>query len=299
MKQLGNCAPLNSSFVEACADPPAVAAPEQGRVSFMWSKSTVRRTARCQSPPNLYCTGSIILPSPYGDRLRAVRRKLPLDWLESVGCQDVTRLSPQRHPLVECSGLISFADLGTERPMEAGRPLRAHGVVNSLRLCPGRMRFGEEGEMNRRRLLRRRRQRPRSCRACPPGCSPRHGRWRHPPLCRVRPNDPAWPSDASWDRLGRKVGGRLVRVQSPLTTCLEAPSSLRCTQIFQGLRNYLGDEVGLHTVARLGRCMDFPGRARSRCGRGDDRYVDRAGAPARGLHRANYLAFIKPASIRL
>ena len=129
--------------------------------------------------------------------------------------------------------------------MEAGRPLRAHGVVNSLRLCPGRMRFGEEGEMNRRRLLR-------TAAAAAPLLSSMSSRMFAParsvaasPLSRVRPNDPAWPSDASWDRLGRKVGGRLVRVQSPLTTCLEAPSSLRCTQIFQGLRNYLGDEVGL------------------------------------------------------
>lgn len=33
---------------------------------------------------------------------------------------------------------------------------------------------------------------------------------------RVRPGDPAWPSAASWDRLNREVGGRLIKVQSPV-----------------------------------------------------------------------------------
>jgi FAD/FMN-containing dehydrogenase len=64
---------------------------------------------------------------------------------------------------------------------------------------------------------------------------------------RVRPGDPAWPSQASWDRLGREVGGRLIEVRSPLATCVEAPSSPACARIFKELRNpyYLGDEVGL------------------------------------------------------
>ena len=64
---------------------------------------------------------------------------------------------------------------------------------------------------------------------------------------RVRPGDPAWPSQASWDRLSREVGGRLIEVRSPLATCVEAPSSPACARIFKELRNpyYLGDEVGL------------------------------------------------------
>ncbi len=67
------------------------------------------------------------------------------------------------------------------------------------------------------------------------------------PMSRVRPGDPAWPSEASWDRLSREVGGRLVRVQSPLAACLEAPSSPRCAQVLKELKNpyYLGDEIGL------------------------------------------------------
>jgi FAD/FMN-containing dehydrogenase len=66
-------------------------------------------------------------------------------------------------------------------------------------------------------------------------------------MSRVRPGDPAWPSEASWDRLSRDIGGRLVKVQSPLAACLEAPSSPGCADVFKELKNpyFLGDEVGL------------------------------------------------------
>jgi FAD/FMN-containing dehydrogenase len=67
------------------------------------------------------------------------------------------------------------------------------------------------------------------------------------PTSRVRPGDPAWPSEASWDRLNRDVGGQLVRVQSPLAACMAAPLSPGCAQVFKQLKNpyYLGDEVAL------------------------------------------------------
>jgi FAD/FMN-containing dehydrogenase len=67
------------------------------------------------------------------------------------------------------------------------------------------------------------------------------------PRSRVRPSDPAWPSEASWARLSREVGGRLVRVQSPLTACIDAPSSLVCAHVFKEFKNpyYIGDEIGL------------------------------------------------------
>jgi FAD/FMN-containing dehydrogenase len=67
------------------------------------------------------------------------------------------------------------------------------------------------------------------------------------PLSRVRPTDPEWPSEASWDRLGQKIRGKLVKVQSPLAECVEAPSSPNSLHIFKELKNpyYLGDEVGL------------------------------------------------------
>ena len=68
-----------------------------------------------------------------------------------------------------------------------------------------------------------------------------------PPPARVRPGDPAWPSDASWDQLGREVGGRLIKVRSPLAACVGASSDADCAQVFKELKNpyYLGDEVGL------------------------------------------------------
>src|SRR5271157_4533589 len=68
-----------------------------------------------------------------------------------------------------------------------------------------------------------------------------------PSPARVRPGDPAWPSEESWDQLGREVGGRLIKVRSPLAACVGASSDPACAQVFKELKNpyYLGDEVGL------------------------------------------------------
>ena len=67
------------------------------------------------------------------------------------------------------------------------------------------------------------------------------------PASRVRPGDPAWPSEAIWDELNRDVGGRLIKVRSPLSACVGAPFDAACAQVFKELENpyYLGDEVGL------------------------------------------------------
>jgi FAD binding domain len=64
---------------------------------------------------------------------------------------------------------------------------------------------------------------------------------------RVRPGDPRWPSDESWERLSREVGGRLIKVASPLSACVGAPSDPACAEVFKELKNpyYLCDEVGL------------------------------------------------------
>ena len=64
---------------------------------------------------------------------------------------------------------------------------------------------------------------------------------------RIRPADPDWPSQVSWDRLREKIRGKLVKVQSPLAECVGAQSSPNCVHIFKELKNpyYLGDEVGL------------------------------------------------------
>src|ERR1700734_1311936 len=67
------------------------------------------------------------------------------------------------------------------------------------------------------------------------------------PQARVRLGDPAWPSEASWDQLDRDVGGRLVKVRSPLADSVGGTPDAACEQIFKGVKNpySLGDEVGL------------------------------------------------------
>jgi len=65
--------------------------------------------------------------------------------------------------------------------------------------------------MNRRSLLTRGAAAvivpvlPRLSRADPVAASPA--------ARRVRPSDPSWPDAASWERLNREVGGRLIKVQ--------------------------------------------------------------------------------------
>jgi hypothetical protein len=68
-----------------------------------------------------------------------------------------------------------------------------------------------------------------------------------PSHARVRPGQPGWPSDASWERLREAVGGRLIKVASPLDACRQSPSSAECAQLLKQLKNpyFLGDEVGL------------------------------------------------------
>src|ERR1700734_3012459 len=67
------------------------------------------------------------------------------------------------------------------------------------------------------------------------------------PQARVRLGDPEWPSEASWDQLDRDVGGRLIKVRSPLADCVGGSPAASCEQLFKELKNpyYLGDEVGL------------------------------------------------------
>lgn len=64
---------------------------------------------------------------------------------------------------------------------------------------------------------------------------------------RVRPGEAQWPSEESWNRLNQQVGGRLIKVKSPLDVCREAPESPSCGEVFKALRNpyYIGDHPGL------------------------------------------------------
>ncbi len=67
------------------------------------------------------------------------------------------------------------------------------------------------------------------------------------PASRVRPGEPGWPSDASWDRLSQKVGGRLFKSRSPLSVCADTLDGASCREVFRELKNpyYIGDHPGL------------------------------------------------------
>ena len=64
---------------------------------------------------------------------------------------------------------------------------------------------------------------------------------------RVRPGDPEWPSEARWNSLSLDIGGRLIKVQSPLSVCRDTPDSESCRKVFKELKNpyYIGDQLGL------------------------------------------------------
>jgi FAD/FMN-containing dehydrogenase len=67
------------------------------------------------------------------------------------------------------------------------------------------------------------------------------------PRSRVRPGDPGWPSDAGWEQLNRDTGRRLIKINSPLVACRNAPDSPECRDIFKELKNpyYIGDDPAL------------------------------------------------------
>lgn len=62
------------------------------------------------------------------------------------------------------------------------------------------------------------------------------------PFARVRPGQPGWPSQASWDSLSQTTGGRLARLQSPFASCAAS-----CAQALAQVKDafYIGDQAGL------------------------------------------------------
>jgi FAD/FMN-containing dehydrogenase len=63
---------------------------------------------------------------------------------------------------------------------------------------------------------------------------------------KVRPSDPSWPTTASWEKLKQDVGGRLIRVESPLAACKSASDGAACQDVIKNLQNpyYIGDDPG-------------------------------------------------------
>src|SRR6185369_4812087 len=102
--------------------------------------------------------------------------------------------------------------------------------------------------MNRRRFLKSTAAMPLLAIAASPaltnlakGAAPRS------PARRVRPGDPAWPSEADWNKLRQTVEGRLIKVESPLAACQKEPNGASCQEALKRLKNpyYIGDHPGL------------------------------------------------------
>src|SRR5262249_38221780 len=66
------------------------------------------------------------------------------------------------------------------------------------------------------------------------------------PFKRVRPGEPGWPSDAKWQELNQKVGGRLAKVTTPLDACRGADKAA-CDAVFKGFKNpyFIRDNIPL------------------------------------------------------
>jgi hypothetical protein len=103
------------------------------------------------------------------------------------------------------------------------------------------------GTMNRRRFLMGLAAVPflsgRSSRAVATAASAPLSR----PVSRARPGQPGWPSEVEWRDLRRRVGRRLVKIESPWASCGDEGNSPACKDLFRELKNpyYIGDAVGL------------------------------------------------------
>ena len=66
-------------------------------------------------------------------------------------------------------------------------------------------------------------------------------------LRRPRPGEPGWPSEAEWEGLKAKIGGRLLKLGSPLDACRAAPGGPECSALFRTLKNpwAIGDDPAL------------------------------------------------------
>lgn len=78
---------------------------------------------------------------------------------------------------------------------------------------------------------------------------------------RVRPSDPDWPNEASWEKLKQQVGGQLLPVEFPLSACQASFDSAACQAVVKNIRNpyYVGDHPGLtETLGWVGAWVSKP-----------------------------------------
>ena len=72
---------------------------------------------------------------------------------------------------------------------------------------------------------------------------------------RVRPTDPGWPTPASWEKLNRRIGGRLIKVESPLVAGEGASDSAACREILKNLKNPFISAISRRQPRALGGSM--------------------------------------------
>ncbi len=76
----------------------------------------------------------------------------------------------------------------------------------------------------------------------PAALFPRRAGWN-----RVRPGDPGWPAPQAWEALNHDVGGRLVKLRSPLESCRIDAGGPECTELLREMTNpfFLRDDPAL------------------------------------------------------
>ena len=78
-------------------------------------------------------------------------------------------------------------------------------------------------------------------------CSGPGGGSERPPLTRVRPGQPGWPSPAMWAKFSDDVQGRLIELHSPLDSCRSAAPNPECDKLFAQLKDpyFVGNQPAL------------------------------------------------------
>jgi FAD/FMN-containing dehydrogenase len=80
------------------------------------------------------------------------------------------------------------------------------------------------------------------------------------PFRRVRPSDAGWPNAATWEKLNKAVGGRLIKVEPLFASCANGAAA-SCDDVLAALKNpyYVGDQpAGTQTVGWLDAWTSAP-----------------------------------------
>lgn len=89
---------------------------------------------------------------------------------------------------------------------------------------------GTRGRINRRTFLK-----SAALATLPIGCST-FAAPKTNPMLRVRPGDPTWPTASAWEKLNQQVGGRLIKLESPLADCAQSDTAA-CAEARRALKD--------------------------------------------------------------